>query len=76
MSQLTQRISTGYDHVQTVAAVVWTINHNLGGFPIVDAYVSYDGDLQRILPSAVTYVDVNTCTVTFVTPRAGFASVF
>ena len=76
MPQLTQRISTGYDHVQAIASTVWTINHNLGGYPIADAYVMYEGDLQRILPSAVTYVDENTCTMTFVTPRAGFASVF
>ena len=76
MSQLARRISTGYDHVQTIAAAVWTINHNLGSYPIADAYIMYDGDLQRILPSAVTYVDGNTCTMTFTTPRAGFASVF
>lgn len=72
---LTQRVSIAYDHVQSTAATVWTINHNLGGYPIADAYVTYNGDLQRILPASVTYVDANTCTLTFNTPRAGFASV-
>lgn len=72
---LTQRIAVGYDHVQATPATVWTITHNLGGYPIADAYVTYNGDLQRILPTAVTYVDSNTCTLTFQTARAGFASV-
>lgn len=72
---LTQRVAIGYDHIQATAAQVWTINHNLGGYPIADAYVTYNGDVQRILPMAVTYVDANTCTLTFATSRAGFASV-
>ena len=76
MSQLTHRVSVGYDHVQSEAAAIWTINHNLGGYPIADAYVLYDGDLQRIIPAAVTYVNENTCTMTFSIPRTGFASVF
>ncbi len=72
---MTQRVAIGHDHVQDTPAEVWTINHRLGGYPIVDAYISYEGALQRILPSAVTYVDANTCTLTFSTPRAGYASV-
>lgn len=72
---LTKRIAIGYDHEQAVASTAWTINHNLGGYPIADAYVMYEGDMQRILPSAVTYVDENTCTLTFAIARAGFASV-
>jgi len=72
---LTQRVATSYDHVQSTPSATWTIVHNLGAYPIVDAYIEYAGELQRILPSAVTYVDENTCTLSFATPRAGFATV-
>lgn len=72
---LTQRIAMVYDFEQVTPALVWTITHNLGGYPIVDAYITYDGDLQRINPASVTYVNPSTCTVSFTTPQAGFASV-
>ena len=72
---LIRRFATSYTHEQTDASTTWTIVHNIGGYPIVDAYTVHNGETLKIIPSAVTYVDPNTCTLTFLAPRSGFATV-
>lgn len=72
---LIKRLATSYTHTQDTADTLWTIVHNAGGYPIVDAYTVHNGETIKIMPAAVTYVDANTCTLTFSTPRAGFATV-
>lgn len=74
-STLTLRPVQLYTHEQTEASTTWTITHYKGGYPIVDAYTVYNGETLKIMPSAVTYVDPNTCTLTFSTARTGFATV-
>lgn len=64
-----------HEHEQSTPAATWTIAHGLKDYPIVDVYVMYEGDLQKIIPSAITYVDLDTCTVDFTTPYAGYATV-
>lgn len=75
MSTFTKRVGGYYEHVQTEPATTWTIKHGLKDHPIADAYVIYEGDLQRIIPSAITYVDLDTCILTFSVPQSGFATV-
>lgn len=70
-----RRIATSYQHVQDTPSDVWTINHNLKDYPIVDVYTLFEGSLQRILPTSVTYVSHDTCTLTFSSPRTGYATV-
>lgn len=72
---LTQKIATAHEHVQDVAASTWTVNHNLGLYPIVDIFIDYEGEKHKILPLSVQYTDLNTCTITFSSPRTGFATV-
>ena len=72
---LIHRIARSYTHVQADPATTWTIVHNVGGYPIVDAYTEHNGETLKIIPSAVTYVDANTCTLTFTVARSGFATV-
>jgi hypothetical protein len=72
---MTQKIAMVYTHVQDTPDTLWTINHKLGIYPIVDCYVTDNGVNQKILPSAITFVDLNTCTVTFTAPIAGHATV-
>lgn len=69
------RVATLYEHTQTVASATWTINHYLHDYPIIDVYVMDDGALQKVIPDAVTYVDENSCTVSFTEPHAGYATV-
>lgn len=62
-----------YTHDQTTPSTLWSINHNLGVYPAVDVYVEHNGEIQKIMPLAVTYVDAMTCEVAFSTARAGTA---
>lgn len=72
---MTPTPAQNYQHVQETAATVWTIVHGMGMYPIVDVYIDVDGVVQKIMPKAITYVDPQTCTVTFNTARSGFATV-
>lgn len=66
---------TVYKHVQEVAATVWTIAHGTGSYPAVDVYVDNEGTIEKIMPQRVSYVSPTVCTVTFSSPRTGFATV-
>lgn len=69
------RVVSMYQHVQDTPADVWTIKHGVGGYPVVDVFVTVDGNLNKIIPKAVTYVSPTICTVSFSSPQTGFAQV-
>jgi hypothetical protein len=69
------RVASLFKFEQTTASNTWTIVHNMGAYPCVDAYVTYEGDLVKIIPNEVTYVDAMTCVLTFSEPLSGFATV-
>ncbi len=54
---------------QATAASEWTINHNLGFKPSVQAF---DTGSQKI-EGLVTHLSINTTAIVFVVPVAGFA---
>ena len=58
-----------YNHVQSVAASIWTINHNLGKFPSVTVVDS--GGTQ--IEGDVVYDDPDNVTVSFSSPFGGKA---
>jgi len=58
-----------YVHDQPIAATVWTINHNLNGYPNVTA-VDSGG---TVVHGTVDYVSANQVTITHATPYAGSA---
>lgn len=67
-------------HEQATPASVWTIVHNLSGngstgIPIVDAFITVNSVVTKIIPVAVTIVDKNTVTLTFSEARSGYAVV-
>ena len=65
-----------HTHDQVVPATEWTMQHNLGTLaPIVDVYVTIDGNQTKILPASVEVLDANSVKVTFSNPRAGSAGV-
>lgn len=57
----------------TSASDAWTIEHGLGAYPIVDVYIDLAGEMNKVIPLSVTYVDVNTCVIGFSVPRTGTA---
>jgi hypothetical protein len=60
---------TFYNHSQVSASATWTINHNLGHIPLVQAFNSGS---QEILGS-VLHLSTNQCVIYFATPISGFA---
>lgn len=58
-----------YTHDQPTPATVWTIDHNLNGYPNVTAV---DTGGARIV-GTVDYVTANRVTITHATPYAGAA---
>jgi hypothetical protein len=61
--------ATGYNHVQSSASTTWTIAHNLGYFPLVQAYDTA-GD---VISGDIHHTDVDNATVTFLTAIDGGA---
>ena len=69
LANVQQSIASGapqFIHYQDVPATVWTIAHNLGGYPVVSVVDS----ANRVGLGEVTYLDINTLTVAF---SAGFS---
>lgn len=62
-------------HEQSTPSATWVITHNLGSYPLVDAFIMYNGSITKILPAALEYTDMDTVTLTFSTARAGYATV-
>jgi len=60
---------SAYQFTQSSPSTTWTINHNLGYKPIVDAY---DTGSQQI-EALVTHPTVNQTLILLTTPVAGFA---
>jgi hypothetical protein len=66
--------ATTYEHTQSVALDVWEIVHNLGvKAPIVDCWLDVAGEIVKVLPNGVVFVDINTCNVQFASPQVGTA---
>lgn len=59
-----------YTHTQASPAAVWTINHNLGLYPLIQVF---SPGSQAVLAD-VTHVSVNQATVAFKTAQGGFAT--
>lgn len=61
--------SGGYTHTQGAAATTWTIPHNLGYRPAVQAFTA--GGLS--VWGTLAHLDDNTCTLTFAVAITGTA---
>ena len=75
MSDFSYQLGGLYQHTQTEASTSWVVQHNLNRYPVIDVFITYEAQLQKILPASVTYNNSNQCTVTFSSPRTGYATV-
>jgi hypothetical protein len=66
-------MSISYTFTQGTPSIAWTINHNMGVYPACDVFEVANGVTSKILPKAVTNVDLNTLLVEFTNPTAGSA---
>ena len=72
---ITHQTATSFEYTQVEASTSWTVVHNLGLYPSVDVFVTYNGVSQKIIPASVTYTDANTCVIGFSVARSGTAVV-
>lgn len=73
--QLSHKKAESFEFTQATESDTWVINHKLGQYPIVDVYIDFNGEKQKILPQAIVYNDKDTCTITFSVPCTGLATV-
>lgn len=59
----------GYDHVQSVADDVWTVDHELGHYPIVQVY----DDAGYVVEATIQHTSVDQTVITFSDDVAGGA---
>lgn len=72
--ELTRFIPTLFSFEQSSAVKDWVIAHGLGRYPVVDVYVMFEGQMNKIIPSGITYVDLNTLQVNFTKAYSGYAT--
>jgi hypothetical protein len=60
-------------HLQSVAQTVWTVPHNLGGYPNVTAAQLSGVDDWEVIEGDVLYLDANTIQLTFSAAVSGRA---
>lgn len=68
-NEVATKSNTGYNHSQGVANTVWTINHNLGIYPVVQARNS----TGAVIEGTIQHVSTNQLTITFATSQSGGA---
>ena len=65
-------MAASYNHTQTTASTIWTINHGLSSSAVVvGVYINVLGNLESILPYTTRHVDNNTLEVTFTSAQSG-----
>jgi hypothetical protein len=68
-NKLTFTAKTGYVHIQSIPATVWTIDHNLGKYPAVSIVDSANDEVM----SEVNYTSTNQVVLTFSAAFSGKA---
>lgn len=58
-----------YEHTQSAASAIWTINHNLGSRPLIMLYSIGWVEVE----AEIVHLDANTAQALFVSPVTGFA---
>jgi len=64
--------ATSYEHVQAIASLNWTVNHNLGRWPAAVTVVTTGG---VEVTCAVTHDSISQTTISFAQPLAGRARI-
>ena len=68
--------TTTFIFEQSDLSDTWTIVHNLSvRAPVVDTWLEIDGQIVKIMPDRVEYVNPSTCRVYFTSPQTGTAVV-
>jgi hypothetical protein len=60
-----------YTHEQLVPATEWTVVHDLNRHVVSDVFFEVGGNLEKVLPASVEYVDANTIKIIFTAAQIG-----
>jgi len=52
----------------------WLVTHSANGYPTIDVYVMFQGEMNKIIPQSIEYIDRQTVRVRFSRPYSGFAT--
>ena len=63
------RPDVGFEYDQTSPASTWTVNHNLGYYPLVRVFIGN----EEVQPSQIIHDSVNTTRIIFTAPYVGVA---
>lgn len=63
------RQDVGFEYDQTSPASTWTVNHNLGYYPLVRVFIGN----EEVQPSQIIHDSVNTTRIIFTAPYVGVA---
>lgn len=66
-------VGAPYKHTQASPAITWTVTHSKGRNP-AGVLSTYTGGGE--MKGGITFVDINTLTISFKTAQTGFAYVF
>jgi hypothetical protein len=61
--------SYAFEYMQTSLASVWTVNHNLGYYPVVRVFIGN----EEVQPASIVHDSVNQTTITFNSAYVGIA---
>ena len=67
-------VSRDFLHEQTTPASVWVVKHACGN-PVVDVYVSQDGEMIKMLPESVKFISASQCEIHFTGSYTGIAKI-
>lgn len=59
----------GFEHTQTSPSATWTVDHNLGHYPVVRIFIGS----EEVQPSQIIHDTVNTTRIIFANPYVGIA---
>ena len=64
-----------YSHEQVSPSSEWTVQHDLNKKVVVDVLVNYKGQLTKILPSEIVFIDNYSLRIVFSKPMTGYVRV-
>lgn len=64
-----------YSHEQLSPSNEWTVQHDLNKKVVVDVLVDYQGELTKILPSEILFIDNYSIKIKFSKPMTGYVRV-
>lgn len=64
-----------YQHTQSTPATEWIVQHDLDRYVVQDTFFDIGGNLSKVLPASVEYIDSNSIKIVFSEAQTGTVKV-